>query len=291
MQKNNVTNVPCIEKCFFLWWYHLMSHHNLGNYMDIKEKNNYTSHHPSMHLPHAIGKGGMCSLKVLTYLDSQGFFQPKPLKLATLAIIVHHGKSKIFKPSELSAKKTAWWLNPPTNSGSFAHLSKHSTEKLLQATSDNKTSAPKQSWRSATPGSSHVLPVMAMSWKGGSSGITSFLVNVSVHCIQYVTHTTRKHTEYVSLTYTYTTPSPRAKSTIFCGLRWPGDKCKDKWRFIFFFLGKVTCCKKTAGHWGSSYNPFGSKDLIHNFSFSEFSSALIYRNSLQKVFALMQFSW
>lgn len=160
----------------------------------IFKKNDYTSHHPSMHLPHAIGKGGMCSLKVLTYLDSQGFFQPKPLKLAILAIIVHHGTQRSPNPRNCQPKKNAWWLNPPTNSGSFAHLSKHSTEKLLQATSDNKTSAPKQSWRSATPGSSHVLPVMAMSWKGGSSGITSFLVNVYVHCIQYVTHTTRMHT-------------------------------------------------------------------------------------------------
>ena len=147
-----------------------------------------------MHLPHAIGKGGMCSLKVLTYLDSQGFFQPKPFETCHTSHHCPSWQSKISKPSELSAKKNAWWLNPPTNSGSFAHLSKHSTEKLLQATSDNKTSAPKQSWRSATPGSSHVLPVMAMSWKGGSSGITSFLVNGYVHCIQYVTHTTRMHT-------------------------------------------------------------------------------------------------
>jgi len=87
--------------------------------MDIKEKNNYTSHHPSMHLPHAIGKGGMCSLKVLTYLDSQGFFQPKPLKLAILAIIVHHGKSKISKPSELSQKKLLGDSTPPPT---VAHL-------------------------------------------------------------------------------------------------------------------------------------------------------------------------
>ena len=98
--------------------------------------------------------------------------------------------------------------------------------------------------------------------------------------VQYVHSMYKQHAYVYPYLYIYIYmicyPTP-GKSTIFCRVWWPEDKCEHRWLsscWPCLFWSEVTCCRKADSHWGL-FSLIWLLVLILNYCFSTKSKPMI----------------